>query len=247
MIKINKSNDPPQILKENKKIWTDNLINAVKQYGGYSSIPKDEKEKLLKNYRHKEIQSALSESSFGKCAFCECIPSESGYLEVEHFAPKSIYYQLAFDWDNLLPVCRICNEAKSSHDTIIEPIVNPSKEDPKSFFDFNYILMVPLRECLDQDKAERTIEVCNLNSNGLVRARSDLLIQLTNYIKTLKSWINEFESADTDRKKKNRITKLIDSLEIIDSLTDSKEKYSFYSQNFLEKNPIYIKAKEIVK
>lgn len=247
MIKINKSKNPPNILKENKEKWTNNLIDAVKKYGKYSNIPKEEREKLLKFYRSKEIQEALSSSSFGKCAFCECIPSESGNLEVEHFAPKSIYYDLAFEWDNFLPVCRKCNGAKSAHDTIKETIVNPSKENPEDFFDFNYISMISSTNSPDKRKSERTIEVCNLNATRLVKARADLLINLTNYIKHLKDWINEFENVDTEVKKKHRIIKLRDSIEMIENLASEKEKYSFYSKNFLEKNQIYIKAKNIIE
>lgn len=51
MIKINKSLEPPIILKNNAKKWTKDLDEAVKKYGGYSKIPRDEKEKLLKFYK----------------------------------------------------------------------------------------------------------------------------------------------------------------------------------------------------
>lgn len=247
MIEIHKSKNPPQILKDNKKRWTTDLVNAVNKYGTYSDIPEEEKEKLLKFYRHKDIQEALSASSFGKCAFCECIPSESGYLEVEHFAPKSIYPKLAFEWDNFLPICRKCNGIKLAHDTVKEPLVNPSKENPEVFFDFNYISMICSKNSPNTQKSIRTIKVYNLNATRLVKARSDLLFHLTNYINTLEGWISEVENSDTKIKKNHRIIKLRDSIEMIESLASEKEKYSFFSKNFLEKNPTYIKAKNIIE
>lgn len=247
MIKINKSKNPPNILKKNKEKWTNNLVAAVNKYGKYSEIPKKEREKLLKFYRSKEIQKALSISSLGKCAFCECIPSESGNLEVEHFAPKSIYYELAFDWDNFLPVCRNCNAAKLAHDTKKEPIVNPSKENPEVFFDFNYISMIPSTNSPDKQKSERTIEVCDLNATRLVKARADLLVGLTNYINVLKEWINQFEEVDTTIKKGHRIVNLRNSIEMIENLATKKEKYSLYSKFFLEKSKTYKKAKDIIE
>jgi uncharacterized protein (TIGR02646 family) len=143
------------------------LLNAVKSYGGYNNIPYAEKEKLLCHYRHKDIKAILFASSHNKCAFCEGKPGESGYIEVEHFAPKSIYPQLAFNWDNLLPVCRKCNEDKSDFDTKIRPIINPAAEDPEGLLTYRDLVMAPLPGTGEEDKAKTTIEVCNLNSPRL--------------------------------------------------------------------------------
>ena len=70
MIRIIKSSEPPSVLKDNCSEWTKNLDDAVNKYGAYSKIPKDEKEKLLKYYRLKEIQDELAKASYRKCAFC---------------------------------------------------------------------------------------------------------------------------------------------------------------------------------
>lgn len=96
MIKVNKPSEPPKILLNNNEKWTNDLISAVEKYGSYKDIPRDVKERLLKYYKHKDIQKILFDSSYRKCVFCECKPAEGGNIEVEHFAPKSLYPNLTF-------------------------------------------------------------------------------------------------------------------------------------------------------
>lgn len=65
-----------------------------------------------KRYKMEDIKSALFTIYNGKCAFCE---QRVERWQVEHFRPKSIYYWLAFSWDNLLYACPDCNGSKSNH------------------------------------------------------------------------------------------------------------------------------------
>lgn len=246
MIKINKSSEPPSVLKNNCVEWTKKLDDAVNKYGEYSKIPKEEKDKLLKHYRSKDIQSELSKASYGKCVFCECIPSEGGNLEVEHFAPKSLYHNLAFDWDNLLPVCRKCNESKFNHDTIKEPILNPSLDETENYIDFMDLTMQAKGENEYYKIAELTIEVCNLNGIRLLKSRAELLIRLSGYQQTLAKSLKEIEQSSTERIKLNKTRSLRDSIEIIEELGNKCEKYSLFSKRFLEKSKEYLKAKEIL-
>lgn len=88
------------------------------------------------------IKERLLEMSHGKCCYCECkLGEESKYMEVEHFHDKSNYPDEVVNWNNLLPSCRTCNAAKSDHDTVTTPIVDPSIDDPYihlGFRDFRY-------------------------------------------------------------------------------------------------------------
>lgn len=178
MIKIKKTS-PPQVLIDNKDSWTAALNDAISRYGGYDKIPKAEKETLLSHYRHKDIKNALSQSSHSKCAFCESKPDESGNIEVEHLAPKSLYPHLTFDWDNLLPACRKCNDAKRAYDTIKEPIIDPSKIDPETVLTYNCLRIFPVKGTKNEKCAESTIKACNLNSSRLYTARARLMQSLT--------------------------------------------------------------------
>ena len=105
------------------------------------------------------IKDQLFRMSSGKCCYCECkLNIESNYLEVEHFHDKHNYPDEVVDWNNLLPSCRACNGAKSDHDTVTTPIVNPTNDNPYihlGFRDFRYRAKT--------DMGKETIVLLNLN------------------------------------------------------------------------------------
>lgn len=181
-----------------------------------------------------------------KCTFCECKPAESGNIEVEHFAPKSIYPDLTFDWDNFLPSCRKCNEAKTDFDTIKEPIVNPSKIDPEDLFTYDHIRICAISGCSQEQAAKNTIDVCNLNSTRLYNVRADLIKALTEYADELKERLDWIAEADTSRKQKARITKLRNSLEKVNQLLEDSSAYAGYCRWFMSQCGEYIQAKRVI-
>lgn len=245
MIYIKKDSTPPSVLEENAEKWTKELMDNIDKYGGYEKIPQEVKNSMWVHYREKEIKKILFDSSHGKCAFCEAKPAESGNIEVEHFMPKSLYPSKAFEWTNLLPVCRKCNDSKSNHDTGKEAIVNPSEEDPENIFTYNFLNIEPIDE--SNIVAERTIEICDLNSERLYDARAKLLHALCSYEKVVKAWLSEINSADTERKRINRINKLRDSVEILEKLIGAEQTYAGFCRYFLAKSVVYIQAKKILK
>ena len=60
-------------------------------------------------YKREDIKRELESIYHGKCAFCEMKVEQ---YHVEHYRPKTIYYWLAFSWDNLLMACSTCNVNK---------------------------------------------------------------------------------------------------------------------------------------
>ncbi|MFN8395328.1 MAG: HNH endonuclease [Bacteroidia bacterium] len=66
-------------------------------------------EKHSDRYKQKDTEAALDAIYHGKCAYCE--QRVEGW-QVEHYRPKSVYYWLAFSWDNLLAACPACNTNK---------------------------------------------------------------------------------------------------------------------------------------
>jgi uncharacterized protein (TIGR02646 family) len=243
MIKLQR-NTKPSILDANESRWKQALLNAVSQYGSFKDIPEDTKEKLLAHYRHKDIQSALTESSSGKCAFCECIPSEGGNIEIEHFKPKSIYPDLTFDWTNLLPSCRKCNGSKSNHDTATEPIVNPYDTDPADIFYYEDI-SIKAKTNAHFETANRTIEVCGLENIRLWKPRADILVSLRLFTRAITEAVSEYSSADTPRKRENRRRHLQEAISTIESLTKPKEKYSGFCKYYLDNCKEYSEAKRL--
>lgn len=58
----------------------------------------------------KPAKGALKKDTGGKCAYCEASTDVVAHGDVEHFRPKSIYWWLAFAFDNYLFSCQICNQ-----------------------------------------------------------------------------------------------------------------------------------------
>ena len=48
--------------------------------------------------------------------YCESALEVTSYLEIEHYVAKTVTPELAFEWTNLLPACRLCNNAKGEQD-----------------------------------------------------------------------------------------------------------------------------------
>ena len=63
----------------------------------------------------KKAKPRLKAESFGKCAYCDSPAGAVTHSDVEHFRPKSIYWWLAYCFDNYLYACQICLKARSLH------------------------------------------------------------------------------------------------------------------------------------
>lgn len=59
----------------------------------------------------KAAKEQLKAESHGKCAYCEGPTSLVAHGDVEHFRPKSVYWWLAYCYDNYLYSCQICNQS----------------------------------------------------------------------------------------------------------------------------------------
>lgn len=60
--------------------------------------------------RWKKAKDELKRDSHDKCAYCEAPTSVVAYGDVEHFRPKSVYWWLAYCYDNYLVSCQLCNQ-----------------------------------------------------------------------------------------------------------------------------------------
>lgn len=88
-------------------------------------------------YADPGVKTALRTAQHDKCAFCETTnPSAHGV--VEHYRPKDgwrqkrrdplqkpEYFWLAYDWENLLFACDVCNDR--SHKENLFPLADPAK------------------------------------------------------------------------------------------------------------------------
>lgn len=75
----------------------------------------DEKQSFKSSY-WKKAKKQLKKESKGKCAYCEANTDVVAHGDVEHYRPKSIYWWLAYTYDNYLYACQICNQIyKNDH------------------------------------------------------------------------------------------------------------------------------------
>ena len=99
MIKLTRSDPPPHRFCGEERIGK-NLALIERRRAG---------RKPDKNV-WKQAKENLKAESRGKCAFCESSTSAVAYGDVEHFRPSSLYWWLAYCYDNFSYSCQICNQ-----------------------------------------------------------------------------------------------------------------------------------------
>jgi len=235
----------PIVLTTNKAAWTRALIDKVDEYGDYKAIPDAIKDKVVSHYRHADIKEVLFETTFKKCAFCECLPEDGGgFVQVEHFYPKSIYYSECFSWDNFLPACSVCNTNKGDLDTREIEIINPYNDDPNENFHCKFLKILPNHNNVKAINTEREIE---LNSNRLINSRTELLRKLQILTEELRDLIEIFNGADTQRKINSRRNKLVEKIEEIEKYMQPQSIHSYFCTQVIITDSYYIISKSIIQ
>jgi hypothetical protein len=176
MIHVNKGTAPKEL--EEGKVKANKLIKAYEKIVNSTKKTK-EKDKLKffedltiesKDYAPKPVKQALYLAHFGKCAFCETRIIDSHYGDVEHYRPKKgvdwinnegkkitikeVYFWEAFNWNNFVLSCGLCNQFYKKNYFEILPdtqrltvqtrdqkespvLINPSIENPREFIRFD--------------------------------------------------------------------------------------------------------------
>lgn len=66
-------------------------------------------------------KAQLLKESENKCAYCEAPLKVVAFGDVEHYRPKSIYWWLAYNYENYLASCTLCNQAyKKDHFPLLD-------------------------------------------------------------------------------------------------------------------------------
>lgn len=149
------------------------------------------------------IKKSLLAFSNDKCCYCEAnINEESKYLEIEHFHHKDTYRDEVLEWENLLPSCKKCNGTKNDHDTKLEPIIDPSKINPK-----NHLKYWRYRIKGSTDLGKLTVSVLNLNDQDrLVKKRFEIGNAIQMKLEQLNELTDDYISGiQTSTRRKNRI------------------------------------------
>lgn len=146
---------------------------------------------------HPEIKDAVAHGFGQVCAYCESPMSKLDFADVEHHRPRAgaadlkgrtdhLYYAwLAYDWENLYPICRICDSAKSNKFYVEGPrgpigaSVQALREQERALLldpchdDIAFHLTFDLtgRARGKTNRGDATIEILKLNRDALVKQR----------------------------------------------------------------------------
>lgn len=194
MRRINKSEEVPATLKHTvQPACADDVDHAV--------------------YAAEDVKNQLLADQHNKCAYCEKL-IEGSYNDVEHYRPKSKYFWLGYEWNNLLYACNICNRTCKNAEFPLrdesvrclakqdisaeEPlIVNPAQEDPKDFIVFNQHIAQPkIINGKESDKGKTTIELFKLNERKVI-------------VEARRALYDEYQRALTERHLAEEMMKLL--------------------------------------
>jgi uncharacterized protein (TIGR02646 family) len=119
------------------------------------------------------LRRALESLAHGKCVYCECALDSRVEPEIDHYWGKAGDPARVFEWENLLPVCHGCNNAKgeTEHGGLL---LKPDGEDPEPYFSVEPNGdLVPALELDEAGKrrALKTIGICKLGSGKPFEAR----------------------------------------------------------------------------
>jgi hypothetical protein len=205
MIKINKIDEPDE-LRDKQSVWSEEYVAETSEGRKQNRF----------HDRYRKFKSELFVETHDKCAYCESKFRESYFGDVEHIAPKSLYPEKIYKWDNLTAACSICNNNKRANDSNDIPIINPVVDEPA---DYIQAFGPYLSYTAPGNKGEAAITIIDLNRAELLERRGEKLDSLT---KLTDIAIN---STDVIKKK-------IALLELAKQSSDESE-YAFISRAYL--------------
>lgn len=192
--------------------WLEKAKKATGEITEEFNMKKDISSSSFKPKVWKDLKAHLEKVFQNKCSYCEGKCKAGAHFTVEHYRPKSEvtfhednnskekvkrrtrdgqeqehpgYYWLAYNYENLLLSCTICNENKSTRFPILQEknraYCPDDKLDTEEPFLLNPIKDKDIEEHITfgiggmaagtSERGEKTIEICNLNREDLLTAR----------------------------------------------------------------------------
>ena len=170
----------PEICTTHSAKWNDRWAtlcreNSKAKFSWYVAEGKTAREHLLPPLR-KQTQE--------HCSFCDAFPVEGISNEtIEHFRPKSRFYDQAYTWSNLYYCCDACQNAKREQwdDQLLH--ADAAEYFFSKYFEYDFttgeIRPNPLANPEDQQRAAVTVRLYGLDSAARRRNRLNELLQYT--------------------------------------------------------------------
>lgn len=255
MIQINKPKQIPEVLSTR---GTQQHIEFHEQYNLYSTDYQNGTRKFdFDNsiYAHEDVKTSLLEAQHGKCCFCESKIEHIAYGDVEHFRPKGGYcqssedtlhkpgyYWLAYDWQNLLICCSLCNQRykknlfplSNPNDRVTSPeqdinqeiplFINPSVDNPENFISFREEEPYALE---NNERGTTTIECLGLKRRPLTLRRQNIYRKMKMLFQTMQTMELLIEKDSLPIAEKAECTNLVENSKVeIQKLIENDSEYS---------------------
>ena len=138
-------------------------------------------DKNISEIRARLRKDILEKEQNNLCIYCEKrISDNSKKSNIDHFKTRNLFPEKSLDYDNLLVSCNVnerCSSLKDSKKSLLknrddyENIIDPTIENPNDFF---YYLLSGEIVPIDENKAQFTIDIFNLNQQSLSDERKIL-------------------------------------------------------------------------
>lgn len=155
-----------------------NLLNTYKPY----TIANWEDKNLIDVRKH--IKNHLIKEQNNRCTYCKLPIFGTSYRQTDHIVPKGKHPQFLFHPKNLALACQVCNNKKSTKETLINTQITHYPRNGNAFkivhayFDkFNDHITLKYKLFLigKTDKGRTTVIFCNLARLSLAESRATLL------------------------------------------------------------------------
>lgn len=153
------------------------LLKRTQKVAG-AGDPRAEAKRLWEmqdNITFREVREVLGRMATGieRCMYCE----DSEGTAIEHFWPKAIYPDRAYDWPNYLVACSRCNSNFKRDQFPLDGggqplLINPTEEDP-----LDHLALSPTTGIYvtrpGSAKGDPSLEVFGINRSTLLLGRQD--------------------------------------------------------------------------
>ncbi len=115
-------------------------------------------------------------------------PGSDLCLEIEHYIAKTVEPGRAFEWENLFPICRVCNGSKLAidHGGLL---LKPDVEDPEGLLwlnpDSGELEPNAGLDAQTRKRVERTFEICKLQRGALCAKRIETMTRTIHWLERI--------------------------------------------------------------
>lgn len=135
---------------------------------------------------YKEACEALLEEQSNMCGYTEIYFRDKEKGHIDHYIKRSIDNRKTFDWNNLIYATKDAAYGANYKDKVIKKedycnIFNPVTDYPEDYFEYSYLGEILPKHGIDAShyaKAEKTIEMFNLNHKSLCSKRRNAAISI---------------------------------------------------------------------